>query len=98
MIYIVAEHGKNAILWTLIEENPGNVNLFNISGRTPLSYAAANGYILTVDHFWKNGGFADTANIGKPHLMGRRLCNNRGPFYSPGPNLFVVLVVYKMVV
>lgn len=44
---IFAEHGKDAILWTLIQEYPDKINLADINGRTPLSYAAGNGYTLT---------------------------------------------------
>lgn len=62
---IVAELGNDAMLWTLIEDDSSKVNLADIDGRTPLSYAAGNGHTLTVDHLLENGGFADVADINK---------------------------------
>lgn len=61
----VAELGNDAMLWTLIEDDPGKINLADNDGRTPLSYAAGNGHTLTVDHLLENGGDADAADIGK---------------------------------
>lgn len=63
---LVAELGNDAILWTLVQDDPGKINLAGIDGRTPLSYAAGNGgHTLTVDHVLENGGFADAADIKK---------------------------------
>lgn len=62
---LVAELGNDAILCTLVQDDPGKINLAGIDGRTPLSYAAGNGHTLTVDHVLENSGFADAADIKK---------------------------------
>ena len=60
---IFAELGNDAMLWTLIEDDPRKIDLADVVGRTPLSYAAGNGHTLTVDHLLENGGFADAPDI-----------------------------------
>lgn len=58
---ITAEHAREAILWTL--GNPGKINLADSEGRTPLSYAAANGHTLTVSNLLDYKGFVDAADF-----------------------------------
>lgn len=58
---IVAEHAREAILCTL--GNPWKINVADSDGRTPLSYAAANGHTLTVGNLLDNKGFVDAADF-----------------------------------
>lgn len=60
---IAAENKDDPLLWTLIENDPSNVDLADVNSRTPLSFAAGVGSIFGIEALLEHGADADAQDM-----------------------------------
>lgn len=60
---IAAEKKDDALLWTLIENDPSNVDLADVNSRTPLSFAAGVGSIFGIEALFEHGADIDAQDM-----------------------------------
>lgn len=58
-ISIAAEKGDDPLLWSLIENDSSKVDLADVNGRTPLSFAAALGSVFGIEALIEHGANVD---------------------------------------
>lgn len=61
-LWVATEQKNDALVWTLIEADIKKVDKADINSRTPLSLAAANGYIFGIEALLDNGANVDAAD------------------------------------
>lgn len=60
---IAAEKKDDPLLWTLLENDPSNVDLADVSSRTPLSFAAGVGSIFGIEALLEHGADVDAQDM-----------------------------------
>lgn len=60
---IAAEKKDDPLLWTLIENDPSNVDLADVNSRTPLSFAAGVGSIFGIEALLEHGADVDAQDM-----------------------------------